>query len=104
MPSRLLPATLLALILALPSTASAQRCDRQCLSDFITRYLNAMVAHDPERLMRSSRVRFTEDAVEMKLGEGLWKTITGLRPYRQDFIDVRKGIAGTHTGGEEDGW
>jgi hypothetical protein len=91
------------LTLAYPSTASAQRCDRQCLSDFITRYLNAMIAHDPERLMRSSRVRFTEDAVEMKLGEGLWKTITGLRPYRQDFIDVRQGIAGTHTVVEEDG-
>ena len=103
MPSRLLPATLLALSLALPSTASAQRCDRQCLTDFITRYLNAMVAHDPDRLMRSSRVRFTEDAVEMKLGEGLWKTITGLRPYRQDFIDVRQGVAGTHTVVEENG-
>jgi hypothetical protein len=48
-------------------------------------------------------VRFTEDTVEMKLGEGLWKTITGLRPYRQDFIDVREGMAGTHTVVEENG-
>jgi hypothetical protein len=91
------------LVLALPSTSEAQRCDRQCLGDFITTYLNAMVAHDPEKLHVSSRLRFTEDTVEMKLGEGLWKTVTALRPYRQDFLDVREGIAGTHTVVEEGG-
>jgi hypothetical protein len=91
------------LVLALPSTSEAQRCDRQCLGDFITTYLNAMIAHDPEKLHVSSRLRFTEDTVEMKLGEGLWKTVTALRPYRQDFLDVREGIAGTHTVVEEGG-
>ena len=91
------------LVLAFPSTSEAQRCDRQCLGDFITTYLEAMVAHDPEKLHTSSRVRFTEDTVEMKLGEGLWKTATKLRPYRQDFLDVREGVAGTHTVVEEGG-
>ena len=62
-----------------------------------------MLAHDPEKLHTSSRVRFTEDTVEMRLGDGLWKTITALRPYRQDFIDVREGVAGTHTVVEENG-
>lgn len=90
-------------VLALPTTSEAQRCDRQCLGDFITTYLEAMVAHDPEKLHTSSRVRFTEDTVEMKLGEGLWKTATRLRPYRQDFLDVREGVAGTHTVVEEGG-
>jgi len=90
-------------LLTIPSTASAQRCDRTCLADFITQYLNAMMKHDPELLRTSSRVRFTEDTVEMKLGDGLWKNITGLRPYRQDFIDVREGIVGTHTVVEEKG-
>jgi hypothetical protein len=94
---------LLAALLAIPSTASAQRCDRQCLGDFITQYLNAMMKHDPELLRTSSRVRFTEDTAEMKLGDGLWKNITGLRPYRQDFIDVREGVVGTHTVVEEHG-
>ena len=92
-----------AVILSQPSTSEAQRCDRRCLGDFITTYLNAMVAHNPEVLHTSSRVRFTEDTVEMKLGEGLWKTVTALRPYRQDFIDVREGVAGTHTVVEEGG-
>lgn len=92
----------IALVLA-PSLAEAQRCDRRCLADFITTYLDAMLAHDPEKLHTSSRVRFTEDTVEMRLGDGLWKTITALRPYRQDFIDVREGVAGTHTVVEENG-
>jgi hypothetical protein len=98
-----LSATAVLLVLALPSPSEAQRCDRVCLADFISTYLDAMVAHDPEKLHTSSRVRFTEDTVEMRLGEGLWKTVTALRPYRQDFIDVREGVAGTHTVVEEDG-
>ena len=100
---RLSVALLLSALLSIPSTASAQRCDRTCLGDFITQYLNAMMKHDPELLRTSSRVRFTEDTVEMKLGDGLWKNISGLRPYRQDFIDVREGIVGTHTVVEENG-
>jgi hypothetical protein len=93
----------IAFVIAYSTTSQAQRCDRQCLGDFITTYLDAMVAHDPERLHVSSRLRFTEDTVEMKLGEGLWKTVTALRPYRQDFLDVREGVAGTHTVVEENG-
>jgi hypothetical protein len=99
----LIVALALAPVIASSSTSEAQRCDRQCLADFITTYLDAMVARDPERLHVSSRLRFTEDTVEMKLGEGLWKTVTALRPYRQDFLDVREGVAGTHTVVEESG-
>src|SRR5262245_5039271 len=103
MATRLSALVFAAAVFLVPSPSFGQRCDRTCLGDFITRYLNAMMKHDPELLQRSSRVRFTEDTVEMKLGEGLWKTITGLRPYRQDFIDVREGMAGTHTVVEENG-
>jgi len=107
LPSTAIRPALVALVAVLllihPSRSEAQRCDRGCLKDFVTQYLNAMMAHDPERLHTSSRVRFTEDTVEMRLGDGLWKTITGLRPYRQDFVDVRDGVVGTHTVVEENG-
>jgi hypothetical protein len=87
-----------------PSTSEAQRCDRQCLADFITPISRRWFAHDPERLHTSSRVRFTEDTVDIRLGQvGLWKTATALRPYRQDFLDVREGVAGTTTVVEENG-
>jgi hypothetical protein len=57
--------------------AATGDCDRECLRGFLTQYLDAMIAHDPGKLPLG-RVRFTEDTVEMRWGEGLWKT----RPRR----------------------
>jgi len=68
---------------------AAGACDRDCLKGFITQYLDAMLAHKPESLPVTPGVRFTEDCKEMKLGEGLWKNISGLTDYRRDILDVR---------------
>ena len=61
------------LLSAFAGLSVAADCDRDCLRNTITQYLNAMVAHDPAKLSVAPAVRFTEDAVTMKLGEGLWK-------------------------------
>ena len=68
-------------------------CDRECLKGFITKYLDAMLAHKPESLPVAAGVKFTEDCKEMKPGEGLWKDISGLTGYRRDILDVRQGVA-----------
>ncbi len=68
-------------------------CDRECLSGFITRYLDAMIAHKPESLPVAANVKFTEDCKEMKLGQGLWENISGLTGYRRDILDVKQGVA-----------
>jgi hypothetical protein len=81
----------------------AENCDRDCLRGFITRYLDAMVSHDVQPLPVSNNVRFTEDTVAMKLGEGLWKKASLVRPYRQDIIDVRQGVAASQVVVEENG-
>ena len=73
--------------------AAAADCDRDCLRGFVTQYLDALVAHNPSALPLSKKVRFTEDSVEMHLGDGLWKTATLVRPYRQDILDTRQGVA-----------
>lgn len=73
--------------------ASSPACDRECLAGFVTRYLDAMLAHKPEALPLASNARFTEDCKEMKLGEGLWKSISRLTGYRRDILDVREGSA-----------
>jgi hypothetical protein len=78
-------------------------CDRECLRGMITRYLNAMVAHNPGALPVAANVRFTEDTKQMTLGDGLWKTATGLRKYRQDILDVRQGVAASQVVAEESG-
>jgi hypothetical protein len=68
-------------------------CDRECLGGFITKYLDAMIAHKPESLPVAAGVRFTEDCKETKLGEGLWENISRLTGYRRDILDVRDGVA-----------
>ena len=98
MTSRLLPLGLVAaaLLTFAPGPAAQSACDRDCLRGLITQYLDALIAHDPARLPVTPTLKFTEDAVTMKLGEGLWKTATRLRPFRMDILDVRAGVAGTH--------
>jgi hypothetical protein len=83
-------------LLALSGIASAADCDRACLGGMITRYLDAMVAHDASKLPLAANVRFTEDSKDLKLGEGLWKTVTAKGTFRQDYLDVHKQIAVAH--------
>jgi hypothetical protein len=81
--------------------AAGNACDRECLRGFITQYLDALIAHDPKLLPTAANVKFTEDTKTMQLGEGLWKGATKIRPYRQDFLDVRDGVAASHVIVEE---
>jgi len=87
---------------ALPLTAlvcypaSAADCDRTCLAGLITRYVDALVAHDPARLPLAGDVRFTEDTRDIVLGGGLWQTVTRKGDFRQDYLDVRRQIAAAH--------
>ncbi|HUO66592.1 MAG TPA: hypothetical protein VMV37_03600, partial [Gammaproteobacteria bacterium] len=78
-------------------------CDRTCLKDVMSKYLDSLVAHDPKKAPLASNVRFTEDAKELKVGEGFWKTATKLRPFRTDFLDPQTGTAAVHAVIEEDG-
>jgi hypothetical protein len=79
-------------------------CDRECLRGFITQYLNALIVHQPADLPLAANVRFTEDTVEMKLGESpLWKNASQLGPYRLDILDVRQGVAASQAMVEESG-
>ena len=75
-------------------TSARAACDRACLTGFADRYMAALVAHDPARLPVSTRLRFTEDGAPLDLGDGLWRTISGLGSYRLDFADPRSGQAG----------
>ncbi|HEY4362079.1 MAG TPA: hypothetical protein VGN17_13970 [Bryobacteraceae bacterium] len=87
----------------LGTMAHAADCDRACLAGVLTQYLDAMVAHNPAAAPVAAKVRFTEDAVEMKLGQGLWKNASKLRGYRQDILDVRQGVAASQVIVEESG-
>lgn len=89
-------ATVAALVLFSGSAAEAAECDRECLRGMITKYVEAIVAHTPQSLPLADNVRFTEDSRELKLGDGAWKTVTRAGSFRQDYLDVRRGIAASH--------
>jgi len=82
--------------LADPAVAAAP-CDRECLRGIMTQYLNAVIAHNPDKLPLAKNVRFTENCVDTRLGDGIWKTSSALTPYRMDIMDVPQGVVGTHS-------
>lgn len=67
----------------------AAACDRACLEGFVDSYMSALAAKDPARLSVTRNVRFTENGQVLKLGEGLWGTITGLGSYKFYMADPR---------------
>jgi len=80
-------ALLLALGALLPRPAAAQaygersavnepHCLRACLIGFARRYMDALVHHDPARVRFAKDVRFTENDVLLKIGEGVWGSIS----------------------------
>ena len=84
--------------LAAPSALPAQtRCDRACLTSAMTGFLDALVSRDPAKARLASAARYTEDGVELPVGEGLWATATGLGRYRHDFADTQTGNAAVVT-------
>ncbi len=93
---------ILAASLAAAPAADA-RCDRECLRGFLSKYLDAMLSHNPDLLPHSADVKFTEDSEVIKLGEGLWKSVSGIRPFRRDVLDVPQGIAASKVVVEEAG-
>ena len=72
----------LGLLLGLAAPVSAQRtggtgdCDRACLTGIADAYIAALVAHTPSKAPLASKVKFTEQAQVLEVGEGLWKTTT----------------------------
>jgi hypothetical protein len=78
------------------AATAADQCDRACLTGLLTQYVDAIVAHDSSKLPLAENPRYTEDSKPVKLGEGLWKTVTAKGTFRHDYLDVKKQVAATH--------
>jgi hypothetical protein len=90
-------ALLSALLLGISQGAqAAENCDRACMTDLLNRYVDAVAAHDHSKLPLADNVRYTEDSKDVKLGEGLWQTVTAKGQFRHDYLDTRKQVAATH--------
>lgn len=69
-------------------------CDRACLYGFVDLYLDALVDKKPHSLPLTPRFKFTENNVQLPLGDGLWGTISGRRDYNLRFADPSTGQVG----------
>jgi hypothetical protein len=75
---------------------AADPCDRACLEKHIDKVLAAMIAHNPNQLMLANDIRYTENGVGMRLGDGLWGTATARGKYNIYISDPEAGQAGLY--------
>jgi hypothetical protein len=76
-------------------SANAQTaCTRDGLKGIIGQYFTALEERNPSSLPLAAKVKFTENGVEMPVGEGLWKT-AGKVLLKWDLLDTNK--CGTHS-------
>jgi hypothetical protein len=86
------------------SIPNGQLCDRDCLYAVLDQYLDALNDKDPFRLPWADDARFTENNVELLVGDGVWQTITKLgTDFKLRFADPEQGTVGYFGEVEESG-
>lgn len=78
---------LLVLAPVAPAAQPTPTCDRTCLYGVLDQYLAALKARDPSKVRWAVDVRHTENNVDLRVGDGLWGTITALDAYEMRFAD-----------------
>src|SRR5580704_4569051 len=89
------------------TAAGAAKCDRACLDKTVDTYIAALVAHNPSQVSFATDVKFVENTVPMKPGEGLWKTAsegpTTFKIYVPDPVAQQVGLLSIMQEGGKDG-
>lgn len=70
------------------AAAEASGCDRACLEALLDDYVDAVVAHDAQRLPLVPAPKFTENGQRLALDDGLWHTASGKGGYALKLADV----------------
>ncbi|HEU4690024.1 MAG TPA: hypothetical protein VFS23_16755 [Vicinamibacterales bacterium] len=83
------------LVLGGATKASAQgpSCDRACLRTMLDQYLTAVIKHDPAAAPLVVGFRQTENAINVRPGNGMWKTMTALGKVQRRYLDPVSGQA-----------
>jgi len=94
--------TILLFCCTIPAYA-ADPCDRACLEGYVDKVLSAMITHNPNQLMLAGDVRYTENGVELRLGDGMWGTLSARGKYNLYVSDPETGQAGFYGTVSENG-
>lgn len=76
------------------TSAIFPKVTREELYGILDRYLEALKKNDPSQVDWGSHVRYTENNVNLMVGDGVWNTITDLGDYDLRFADVKTGGVG----------
>jgi hypothetical protein len=93
----------LAAILSGQRVSAQNNCDRVCLRTTLDQYLAAVIKHDPQAVSLSVGFRQTENAINVRPGTGVWKTMTALGKMQRRYLDPVSGQAGYYGLFEESG-
>jgi hypothetical protein len=85
------------LLSALVGTAQAASCDKACLEGIANAYRDAYRSHDRSKAPFASRVRFTENNVEMEFPDGSWDTVRQEVGTALILSDPQTGNVGIYT-------
>lgn len=80
-------------LMVLGDEAAGQACGRDCLSGYVDRYLDAVIADDPDQAPLFVGFRQTENAVVVRPGTGTWQSVTGLGEVQRRYFDPETGQA-----------
>ena len=98
---KLVPAALA--VMLVPSTASAQDCDRACLGGMVTAFVDALVAGEPTGLPLADKVKMTENSGLVTFEQGLWDADLAPGTFRHDYLDTKAQVAAAHVELRENG-
>jgi hypothetical protein len=73
--------------------AAAQTCDRACLRTMLDQYLTAVIKHDPVGAPLVVGFRQTENAINTRPPNGVWKSVTALGDVQRRYFDPVTGQA-----------
>ena len=85
------------------SVSAQEACDRACLRTMLDQYLNAVIKHEPAAAPLVAGFRQTENAINVRPGNGVWKSVTALGAVQRRYLDPVSGQAAYYGTMEESG-
>jgi len=70
-----------------PAPTVIPPCDRTCLEQWVDRYLEALVAHDPAKIPITDDAMSFQNGQPVKPGDGSWQTVQSLGAYKHYIAD-----------------
>ena len=77
-----------------PAVPNDLGCDRDCLKEFVDKFLDALTTHDPRKVALAANIHYTENGQTLNLGDGLWGTATSVGEYKVYVTNPLSGEAG----------